>query len=237
MGAVEATLLADRAEGLLPQDHFIHDHITPEDYLVVSIGGNDIALGPSACTIANMLTMVRCTSKSCLRSCGCGFLCCGGLLGGKVTRTGCLGCFRSLFGFVWPPGIGYFVDLFGNAVQNYVLRVLGDKRPKKVLVCMIYFLDEQGTSWADRTLDALDYNENPGRLQEAIRVVFRLATQRISIPGTEVIAFPLFDVLDGKDSTDYVSRVEPSPSGGEKMAKALMTTLLGGGLPQPRRVE
>merc|ERR1712194_619274 len=191
-------------------DHFIHDHITPEDYLVVSIGGNDIALRPSACTIANMLTMVRCTSKS---------------------------CFRSLFGFVWPPGIGYFVDLFGNAVQNYVLRVLGDKRPKKVLVCMIYFLDEQGTSWADRTLDALDYNENPGRLQEAIRVVFRLATQRISIPGTEVIAFPLFDVLDGKDSTDYVSRVEPSPSGGEKMAKALMTTLLGGGLPQPRRVE
>eukprot|EP00415_Alexandrium_ostenfeldii_P004312 UN4312 len=91
---------------------------------------------------------------------------------------------------------------------------------------MIYFLDESGSSWADRALDALDYNNNPGRLQEAIRSVFRLATSRICIPGTEVVAFPLFEVLDGRDTSDYVSRVEPSPSGGRKMARALLDVLV-----------
>merc|ERR1711972_637225 len=110
----------------------------------------------------------------------------------------------------------------GNAVQNYIIRILGPVRPKKVVVCMIYFLDENGSSWADQALAALDYNNDPARLQEAIRAVFRLATRRIRIRGTEVVAFPLFQVLDGRDSRDYVSRVEPSPSGGKKMAQAFM---------------
>jgi len=91
---------------------------------------------------------------------------------------------------------------------------------------MIYFLDETGSSWADQALRALDYDNNPGRLQEAIRVVFRLATQRIRIRGTEVVAFPLFNILDGRSTEDYVSRVEPSPSGGKKIATALMDAIL-----------
>lgn len=224
--AVEATTLSDRTGGLLPPDRFIHDHITADDYLVVSVGGNDIALRPSLCTILNMLILVRCTTEGCLRGCACGCLPCAGCCGGSVTSYGCLGCFRSLLGCVWPPGLGYFVDLFGNAVKDYVLRILGPTRPRKVVVCMIYFLDESGSSWADSALTALDYNANPARLQEAIRAVFRLATQRIRIPGTEVVALPLFEVLNGKDTTDYVSRVEPSPSGGRKMARALLEAIV-----------
>merc|ERR1712232_94 len=106
-----------------------------------------------------------------------------------------------MFGCVWPPGLSYFVDLFGNAVQDYVLRILGSTRPKKVVVCMIYFLSETGSSWADRALSALGYDDDPSRLQDAIRAVFRLATSRIRIRGTEVVAFPLFEVLNGKCST------------------------------------
>lgn len=31
----------------------------------------------------------------------------------------------------------------------------------------------------------------------------------------------MFEVLDGKNTEDYLQRVEPSPSGGKKMADAL----------------
>jgi len=224
--AVEATTLASRASKLLPADEFIREHVSVEDYLIVSVGGNDIALQPSLCTILNMLALVRCSTQRCLRACACGCLPFAGLCGGGVTRSGCTGCFWSLLGCTWPPCLGYFVDLFGNAVHNYVLRILGTARPRKVVVCMIYFLDETGSSWADQALSALDYDNNPGRLQEAIRVVFRLATQRIRIRGTEVVAFPLFNILDGRSTEDYVSRVEPSPSGGKKIATALMDAIL-----------
>lgn len=34
----------------------------------------------------------------------------------------------------WPPGLPYFVDLFGNRVQNYVERILdGGERSHSVL--------------------------------------------------------------------------------------------------------
>merc|ERR1719198_485506 len=104
-----------------------------------------------------------------------------GCCGGSVTRLGCAGCLRCLLGCACPPGLGYFVDLFGNAIKDYVLRVIGSTRPKKVVVCCIYFLDEQGHSWAVTALAALDYNRNPARLQEAIRAIYRLATRRIRI--------------------------------------------------------
>mmetsp|Transcript_31136 Transcript_31136/g.47234 ORF Transcript_31136/g.47234 Transcript_31136/m.47234 type:complete len:83 (+) Transcript_31136:1497-1745(+) len=45
--------------------------------------------------------------------------------------------------------------------------------------------------------------------------------RRIRIPGSEVIPVPLFNVLDGKKSEDYVARVEPSAIGGKKMAEFL----------------
>ena len=71
---------------------------------------------------------------------------------------GCLGC--GLPGCVvgiagCPPGLAYFVDLFGNRVENYVRRLLGKTRPRKVIICMIYFLDVHGRgSWADCFLQA-----------------------------------------------------------------------------------
>ena len=41
-----------------------------------------------------------------------------------------------------------------------------------------------------------------------------------------MIPVALFDVLDGKCSDDYVARVEPSASGGEKMADLILDKLL-----------
>ncbi len=48
---------------------------------------------------------------------------------------------------------------------------------------------------------------------------------RIEIQGSEVIPVPLFNVLDGKCSDDYVARVEPSAIGGKKMAEYLLDVM------------
>jgi len=85
---------------------------------------------------------------------------------------------------------------------------------------MIYYPDENHVpSWANTALGALGYNSNPEKVQCMIRKVFSEATSRIRIEGTQVIPVPLYNVLDGRNSVDYVARVEPSSSGGKKMAE------------------
>lgn len=219
-GAVEESTVGRRACGrMLSQDTVIRDNIQPEDYLVVSVGGNDIALAPNCCTALNMVTLLRCTPTACIKGgfgvalpceeccCGCGF-----------------SCLNSLFGC--PPSVGYFIHLFKTRVESYVKNLTGIHRPRKIVVCMIYYPDEVADgSWADGTLSALGYNNNPAKLQLVIRKIFALATQHISIPGSEVIAVPLFLSLDGKDSSQYVQRVEPSVKGGKEMARLLVDAM------------
>lgn len=52
--AVEATTLNSRTFRLFPQDQFLRDNIQQEDVLIVSVGGNDIALRPTPCTILSL---------------------------------------------------------------------------------------------------------------------------------------------------------------------------------------
>lgn len=88
---------------------------------------------------------------------------------------------------------------------------------------MIYYLDERSQAgWAEGPLKAMGYNRNPAKLQSLIRRVFLNATSNIQIPGTQVIPVPLFRALDGKQTQDYVQRVEPSSQGGRKMAEYLL---------------
>ena len=56
--AVEATTLNERCIHLRPQDRFLRDNISSEDVLIVSIGGNDIALCPTPCTIVSMAGLI-----------------------------------------------------------------------------------------------------------------------------------------------------------------------------------
>ncbi len=64
--AVEATTLNERSWiKLRSQDVFIRDNIRSEDVLIVSIGGNDIALAPTPCTIFSMAGLL-CLPESCV---------------------------------------------------------------------------------------------------------------------------------------------------------------------------
>eukprot|EP00658_Telonema_sp_P-2_P071971 TRINITY_DN61165_c0_g1_i2.p1 TRINITY_DN61165_c0_g1~~TRINITY_DN61165_c0_g1_i2.p1 ORF type:complete len:353 (+),score=74.00 TRINITY_DN61165_c0_g1_i2:123-1181(+) len=228
--AIEATSLNTRAFCCMPeQDEFIRDNIGEDDILVVSVGGNDIALAPVLCTCFNMGLMMCCNLECCIEHCA---VACPPNLYTVMTDPGCALC--GLPGFVsgslcgWPLGFGYFVDLFKNRVQHYVSRLVSKTKPKKVVICMIYYLEETGAqrSWADPALFCLGYTCWPSKLQTAIRKVYEKGTSAIKIDGVEVVPFALYTVLDGKDPTDYLQRVEPSPTGGHKIAKALLDLVL-----------
>jgi hypothetical protein len=62
-------------------------------------------------------------------------------------------------------------------VQKYLEKLTSKIRPKKILVCMIYYPDENLTpSWAGPALGALGYNSNPEGIQKLIRKIFVEAT-------------------------------------------------------------
>jgi hypothetical protein len=214
--AVEATTLNQRTCKLLPQDVFLRDNIRPEDTLIVSVGGNDVALAPCPCTIAAIGGLL-CLPQICMER--------GFSYGTVPVDDCCCGCGPSLCSCACacPPCLGYFRHMFGTRIEKYIEALTAKTKPSKILVCWIYFPDEANTpGWAGPALGALGYNRNPAKLQQLIRMVFEEAISKINIPGSTVIPVPLYHVLDGRNTQDYVARVEPSPSGGRKMAEFLL---------------
>ena len=67
--AIEESRIASRSHSAFPaQDKFCRDHLRPQDTLIVSVGGNDIALAPSCCTALNMATLLCCCPTKALES-------------------------------------------------------------------------------------------------------------------------------------------------------------------------
>lgn len=222
-GAVEESSIGTRACGhLQTHDKFIQQNIRNDDILVVSVGGNDIALKPNCCTILNaaMLLYTQ-NAKSIQKSCGqplsCDDYCCGC----------CCGCWSNCI--AWPCGYGYFLHLFKTRAKAYVSNLVAKTKPKKVLICMIYYVDEKETgSWADTSMSALGYNKRPEDLQMLTRMIYEHGTRNIKIDGIEIVAVPFFTVMDGRTSSDYCERVEPSAQGGNKLAQIILDAIEGG---------
>lgn len=191
--AVEESTIQQRQTKLLAQDEFLRDHISADDILVVSAGGNDIALRPTFATVWNIIKAVHLNSTT------------------RIETTP---------EKVW--GMPHFRSLFRDMTRHYIEQLVSKTRPKRVIVCMIYFPDEANTpSWAGPTLSCLQYNSNPERLQAIIRGVFECATMQIQLDGVDVVGCPLFDAMNGKDSLLYVDRVEPSEKGGLAISELL----------------
>lgn len=212
--AIEESTLGQRVDGpspgLLPQDEFIRDNIGEDDVLVVDVGGNDVALRPTLWTALYMAALLYLSCTCIIRWLSWAVAPCSGWYCG------------------FPLGLAYFVNMFKNKTQAYIEQLISKRKPKKVVVCMLYYLDQNKTpSWAGDTLRMLGYDANPAKLQAVIKRVFELGTSKIRIPGVEVIPFPLFQALDGTDAADYLQRVEPSAQGGRKMAEALLPAILG----------
>lgn len=196
MSAIEESTVEDRVNHLLAQDVFIRDNITEEDYLILSVGGNDVALRPTLRTAVNMAMLTRSPEA--------------------LIKNG------------MAPGFGYFFKFFHDRIEDLLRQLVAKRKPKAILVCMIYYpCEHPGNGWADFTLKALGYNDNPEKLQLIIRTLFeKIAAKGFDIPGVNhVVPFPLFNVLDAKDPADFLQRVEPSVQGGQKMARAFLDAL------------
>lgn len=208
--AVEATTLGerDRGKALWPQDEFVRDNITENDILVISIGGNDIALRPSCGTICAMMCLLKCSSECCIESgCACG-----------------LGHFKDL---LRDDYVQYVRALISKTKPRMIIPAMiyyPDENP-------------QSPSWANFTLSAISYNSNPRKVQITIDRVFKdclmpmpeliLRLEKEKAENTVVVT-PLewSKALNGKDSNDYDNRVEPSAAGGLKMAKLVSQVIV-----------
>ncbi len=193
--AVECATISSKNLQLNDQDLFVSQNITSNDILVVSIGGNDIALAPSFNTILNMGMLQYLNSVE------------------NLTSDQAI-------------GMNYFINLFKNQVEEYIKKIIGKTRPKKIVICCIYYPDTTNCeSWASTALNLLNYNNNPIKLQTTIQSIFKYATSKISINDIEIIPFPMFEYLDANDSRDYEKRVEPSSIGASKLAFGIIESL------------
>ena len=124
-----------------------------------------------------------------------------------------------------------------------------------IVPAMIYYPDEDATadSWANWVLKTMGYNNNPRKIQSITDRAFidcmvpmpelmlqlekenknknknnKQNQNQQQQQTTTMIVTPIewSKALDGKTTRDYVARVEPSESGGLKMAKYVATVIL-----------
>jgi hypothetical protein len=199
--SIEESTLAARSAGLLPQDAFLRDALKPRDVLVICLGGNDVVLAPTLCTMAALGSLLSCASEAGLRD------------GSAV-------------------GMAHLVGLFLGQMQAVLGQLTEKATPALVIPCFVYFPQEHSKEggdkgWADGALSTMGYNSNPGRLQAVMRAVFQHSLCKLQLPGCKVAPLAFFELLDcSPESKDYCQRVEPSERGGEKIAAALLATVL-----------
>ncbi|KAH7395354.1 hypothetical protein DE146DRAFT_679082 [Phaeosphaeria sp. MPI-PUGE-AT-0046c] len=195
--AVEESMIRERSQQLISHDEFIRDNMTSDDVLIVSVGGNDVAFKPNACTIFNMLRLAWLTPRRNLEN----------------GTASALGYFKNMF-----------CDQVQEYVAKMTAKT---KPRAVIVCMIYYPLEAQHgqSSWSDKQLTALRYDSDPGQLQAAIRAMYRIATCEIRVEGTRIVPCALYDVMDGKSGDDYTERVEPNEEGGRKMAMRFMESL------------
>jgi len=125
-------------------------------------------------------------------------------------------------------GMTYFINYFQSGIIEYIKKLTVHTVPKQIIVSCIYFPDEneEVPSWASTTLKLINYNKgNSEKLQNGIRAIFNYAISQIKIENVTITPVALYLALDGKNSSDYVERVEPSVSGSEKIVNLIVTKI------------
>lgn len=195
--AIEESTLKQRNFKLLSQDEFIRDNITSNDILIISIGGNDIAFSPTITTLYNLFVLVYTNTKE-------------NLIRNPASCN----------------GIQYFINLFKTGIENMINKLISKNIPKMILVCNLYFPDIcKSGGWADIALKIMKYDFDPDILQSIIKALYTLAISEIKIENVKTIPIALYDALDGNNTCDYVERVEPSYTGGQKLAELFINKI------------
>ena len=119
----------------------------------------------------------------------------------------------------------HIIDIFKDQTEEYINSLIAKRKPRKIIVCTMYYPCLSGTGWADKVLKITGYNKNPGKVHHIIQLIYQEATSKLNIPGVKIIPVPLYDLMDYRDEKDYVDRVEPSVIGGRKISQGLIAKL------------
>ena len=189
--AVEEATIGRKKKSLNDSDLFIQEYIREDDTLIVSIGGNDVAHDANLATVLSLFIIVLLTPM---------------LLWPYLT---------------WTPPMIHLDHLFRRDYQKYVEKLISKTKPKKVILCTVYYPDmvAKRTGWASEALQWLRYDTNPRRLHRFIDMMHDKCTSKIIMPGTQVEYIPLSLTLNGTATKHYVQRVEPSVMGGKQIAR------------------
>lgn len=201
--AIEEAILEYNLNNVNISDNFIINNIKTDDILVISIGANDIALKSSFITKLNLHTLYNSNTY-------------------KQLKNNPLKC----------KGMQYFIDLISDGIKKYIQKLTIKNKPKIIIISMIYYPDIKNTkSWCNDMLNLLNYDKDPKKLHIIISNIYQYAICKINfekdqnLKDTQIKYFPMFEVLDGSKSADYVERVEPSNIGGDKISKKLVDLL------------
>lgn len=197
--AVEEATIGSKMVNLNESDRFIQEHILEKDTLIVSIGGNDVAHKASFLTLLSLAVIILATPM---------FL------------------WQYL---AWTPPMRHLDRLFRRDCEQYVESLVLKTKPKRVLLCTVYYPDITGgkrRGWASEALKWLKYDSNPDRLQKFIDLIHDKCTSKIRVTGnTSIHHIALSQTLNGSDTKYYVQRVEPSVNGGKKIAETFSAFL------------
>jgi hypothetical protein len=181
--AVEEATLRSK-EKLNESDTIIMDNMKESDVLIVSIGGNDIALKQSIDIMSHLVSYLIHKNEASLK---------------------------------------YLIQYFFSGLQDYIKKLTSKNKPSQILILWIYYPDVNPVqSWCNNTLNILGYTKNPKIIQNLIKEIYELCISELKNPITNT--FPMYKILDGNNSDDYVQRVEPSSQGGEKLAIEILKT-------------
>ena len=205
MGSIEESTISDRnksSTSLLAQDAFIQSQIKPNDYLIISVGGNDIALNPTLSTAIAMALLTRSPVWMIEYGIAPGFSYFVDLFSNGIEDIVLKVINKNIPKEILINMIYYPDVVPGGSWADDTLRILGyDSNPEKLQLII-------------RTLfEAVKKKDFP-KLKAYIKR---------NQSDSKVTAFPLFEVLN--EHEDYEQRVEPSVQGGRKMAEAFLDAL------------
>jgi hypothetical protein len=209
--SIEATTLHERFTEpnsyngdviLLDQDKFIFDYIRTDDILIVSVGGNDIALSPLPETTRHFQNFIKNSRKS-----------------EDEKNKDEINSYEQ-----------YFTNIFNNKITLYIEKLCSrdgnNSLPSVIIPCMIYYpaLTSTQSGFAEGILIATNYRTGKQEiLENFIKDLYLKSTRHIHITkkGEQkniIDPCPLYEVLDNSNDKLYLTSVEPSIEGGKLMA-------------------
>jgi len=187
---------------LLDQDKFIFDYIRTDDILIVSVGGNDIALSPLLETARHFQNFIKNSRKS-----------------EDEKNKDEISSYKQ-----------YFRNIFQNKIELYIKKLCSrdgnNSLPSVIIPCMIYYpaLTSTQSGFAEGILTATNYRTGKQEiLENFIKDLYFESTRHIYIDKEDQIKniidpCPLYEVLDNSNDKLYLTSVEPSIEGGKLMA-------------------